>query len=951
MKKGIALACQLISLLGFVFCFRPAAAQYSNWWKQVKTDSSFLQQTGSPCLLVTGDEKSLRLFRVVRFLDAQTAIIERPAASKLHLLNGLNSVSIAPVEWKFAPALFSIAFTSKRPAVFNVRTADTVALRAVLKANNIPVIYTDPWTGTIQFSCSPSFLYAAIVPLPGVVFADMPVKPREEVSIIGYNRSFHGISALDYLLPGANGKNRTVGVKEQKMDATDIDLWKRVKTSTLAAPNTEYHATVIASIIGGAGNSFYDARGIAWGAGFYSSNFSNLFPDDIAALNTAGVTVQNHSYGTVNQQFYGAEAAAYDGQTFANSQLIHVFSAGNRGTDQATEGRYASLPGFANLTGNFKNAKNILTIGAIDNKGFIPAESSAGPLFDGRIAPQLIALGPNGTSDAAAIVSGTIAVLQQVYADSNSQAVPPASLVKAILFNTADDAGRSGPDFKTGYGLVNSYEAVKAVQQKEYDGASVAQGQTWTRTIAVPAGTARVKVTLSWTDTAGTLNNNKAIVNDLDLELVEQATGIIYKPWVLNLAAHADSLVKIATRKRDSLNTAEQISVDLPSPGNYIIRVNGTAISSATVPFHVAFRCDTLNTFRFTSPAHTSDVNRAENANLDIRWRCFVADTNTTGNLYISYDGSLNWVLLKANHKIYTNYYSWPVKDTVSRARLRMQTGFGDFYSAEFVISPVLRPVVDYLCTDSLRISWAKHIYAGSYRIYLLADTAYLKPIQVVTDTFLIMPRIQYPGNVYAVEPILSNAIPASRSVAFDVREQGVRCFYRTLYYDLQDENQLRLVLEISFPAGTDSIYFEQTDISGRLLRTVGGQRSNGISNVYDQLVADPPGGTSYWRARIKMKSGAIVYTEIISVLTSGKKFLLVYPNPAARGNTIVYMLRQGIATSARLQLLDVSGRMVRNYTEMPGEIKTGALPPGVYLYRLMDSSGNLLETGKIILQ
>ena len=245
---------------------------------------------------------------------------------------------------------------------------------------------------------------------------DVRQEPHSEIGVIGYDRSFHGINAVDYSIPGANGKNIVAGIKEQKMEEADLDLYKRVLTSPIAATAVTYHATVIASILGGAGNSFYDGRGIAWGCKFFPSSFDNLFADDTAILNANKVSIQNHSYGTIVQQFYGAEAVSYDAHTWYDRNFAHVFSAGNKGGESATEGQYANIPGYANITGNFKMAKNIITVGAIDNKGNIPLESSAGPLYDGRIAPQLIALGPNGTSDAAAIVGGTIAVMQQVYA-------------------------------------------------------------------------------------------------------------------------------------------------------------------------------------------------------------------------------------------------------------------------------------------------------------------------------------------------------------------------------------------------------------------------------------------------------------------------------------------------------------------------------------------------------
>src|SRR4029079_16041112 len=127
-------------------------------------------------------------------------------------------------------------------------------------------------------------------------------------------------------------------------------------------------------------------------------------------------------------------------------------------------------------------------------------------------------------------------------------------------------------------------------------------------------------------------------------------------------------------------NTAEQISVSLPAPGNYQLNVIGTAVSSSALPFNVAYHTDTLNTFYFTSPQHTSDVNRDEDPDLDIRWSAFIADTNQTGNLYISYDNGINWQLIKASQKISTNVYQWPIKDTSSVAQLKMETYFGNFF-------------------------------------------------------------------------------------------------------------------------------------------------------------------------------------------------------------------------------------------------------------------------------
>ena len=951
-----------IVLLSIFFLQKPAMTQENvkaindSLFKHISDTTSTQFIESRPYYIVQWKNEKPGNAKIIRQLTEKIAIIKVIDLTELDLLKKQNKIAPANDLWKYSSFVqkdLDDKNDNNKTYILIVSGLNTNELLAALERvkDPISILSVDEYSRSVLITCNANSLKNILPRLKEVIFIDRRAEPHSETGIIGYNRSFHGLNTVDYTIPGANGKNIVAGVKEQKMDETDLDLHKRVLTSSLAAPTISNHATVISSIIGGAGNSFYDGRGIAYACKFYSSSFSNLFADDAVILNTNKVTVQNHSYGTVIQQFYGAEAVSYDALSWQNKNFVPVFSAGNQGSSSATSGPYANIPGYANLTGNFKMAKNIITVGAIDNKGNIPAESSAGPLYDGRLAPQIIALGPNGTSDAAAVVSGTVAVMQQVYADSNSQSLPPASLIKAVLYNTAEDAFSKGIDYKTGYGSLNSYTAIRSIQQKEYDGSSLTQGQQWTKIITVPANAAQLKLTLAWTDSVASVNNNKALINDLDLEVQEISSGTIYKPWVLNAIAHIDSLSKLPTRRRDSLNTAEQVSISLPAAGSYLIRVNGTSINTPTIAFNIAYHTDTLNTFSFTSPQHASDVNRAENENLDIRWKTFVADTNQTGNLYISYNSGASWQLLKSAHKVYTNYYQWSIKDTNSSAILKMETLFGDFLSKSFIISKVTKLNIDFICTDSFGLSWNKHVYANAYKIYTLTDSAYLKHILTVADTFTVLRRSVYPSLLYAVEPVLSNSLPAARSIALDITQQGVKCFYKTFYYSLQDQNKLDLILELSAVSYVDSIYFEQVTITGDLIQTNGRIKAINSIQFYDHLVNDVPPGTSYWRAKIKLKSGAFVYTEIISVLTTGKRFILFYPNPAGRNTPLTYVLQQGVPADSRLQLFDITGRLLKSFNEMPGgTIDISTMAPCIIIYKLVSNDNKLLETGKLVI-
>jgi hypothetical protein len=167
---------------------------------------------------------------------------------------------------------------------------------------------------------------------------------------------------------------------------------------------------------------------------------------------------------------------------------------------------------------------------------------------------------------------------------------------------------------------------------------------------------------------------------------------------------------------------------------------------------------------------------------------------------------------------------------------------------------------------------------------------------------------------------VLSNKHPAARSIAIEITVQGVKCFYKTFYYNLFAHNALELVLELGATSYVDSVFFEQVTAGGQLLQTYGGMKVNN-NNTYNQLVGDAPAGNSYWKAKIKLKSGAVLYTEIITVLTSGKKYILFYPNPASGNSLLHYTLQQDLPPGTKLLLFDIMGHLLKDYKEMPGEL------------------------------
>ncbi|HET7641855.1 MAG TPA: S8 family serine peptidase, partial [Ktedonobacteraceae bacterium] len=363
--------------------------------------------------------------------------------------------------------------------------------------------------------------------------------------------------------------------------------------------------------------------------------------DPDAAYQQYNVSVQNHSYGTSIENFYGADAAAYDASAITRASLMHIFSAGNSGTQTSTSGPYANVPGFANVTGSFKMAKNIITVGHMDSVETVLAPSSRGPAYDGRVKPELVAYAEDGSSGAAAIVSGISLSLQQAYRDLHG-VLPSSSLVKAVLLNSADDVGSKGIDFESGYGAANAYKAMLEIQNGEYLTGSIAHGASDLYNVVVPSNTRQLKITLVWNDPPAAANASKALINDLDMELSLPATNESWRPWVLNHFPKTDSLKLLPARKRDSLNNVEQVSVENPTAGDYELRVKGYNVAISPQAYSIAYQLDTLNKFTWFYPTRTDNIfNGRSNV---LRWESTY--NISTGRLEYSRDNGNTWQLI-----------------------------------------------------------------------------------------------------------------------------------------------------------------------------------------------------------------------------------------------------------------------------------------------------------------
>ena len=133
--------------------------------------------------------------------------------------------------------------------------------------------------------------------------------------------------------------------------------------------------------------------------------------------------------------------------------------------------------------------------------------------------------------------------------------------------------------------------------------------------------------------------------------------------------------------------------------------------------------------------------------------------------------------------------------------------------------------------------------------------------------------------------------------------------FYKTLYYNLLDQNKLDLVLELSNAALTDSVSFEQVTGNGQLIKIYGSQKTLAATNIYHQLTEMLDAGITYIRARIRLQNGFSVYTDIIQVLTTGSGKIRFIPiRLAAVNSCIIYCNRVLLQTAGCNYLTSAAG-------------------------------------------
>lgn len=320
----------------------------------------------------------------------------------------------------------------------------------------------------------------------------------------------------------------------------------------------------------------------------------------------AGAHLHTNSWGAAIN-LYETYARSADLFLWEHKDFLAFFANGNAGHEEGSVGTPAT-------------AKNVVSVGATENG--VNAEnmavfSSNGPAADGRIKPTLAAPGVaivsadsdglkesgnsgsiaySGTSMATPAAAGAAALVRQYYLDGYwpfgaANAAfgfePSAALIKATLLSSAQNmtgAYTDGavPSTGQGWGRINLASALHFFPDDNYlaiadVGTGLSTDASWSQRYFA-TGDQFLKVTLVWTDYPGSEGAAKALVNDLDLEVITPA-GATYLGNVFS------SGISVPGGTADRLNVEEQVFLPTFQSGDYTVRVSGYNIPFGPQPF------------------------------------------------------------------------------------------------------------------------------------------------------------------------------------------------------------------------------------------------------------------------------------------------------------------------------------------------------------------------------
>ncbi len=505
---------------------------------------------------------------------------------------------------------------------------------------------------------------------------------------------------------GLNGTNVTVAEWDSGY-ANHSDFIARTIIGDPGEGSNHYHSTHVAGTVLGdgagsaaAGGSAFQWRGMAPNATLATyewpdSGGSEAIDEANHSIVNYGAVLSQNSWGYLITSSvcsllgdYDSFARTYDLITAGigmEPQTV-VFSAGNERSKTAC-GQSTVL--YNTSAGPGAMAKNVITVGAVDKAGGMSSFSSWGPSDDGRIKPEVVAVGVNvkstntntgyttlsGTSMSSPAVTGALALVHEAYKAAHAGNDQNVATDKALLIHTAVDQNNTGPDYSTGFGLVNATKAVAKARADRNSSGLIVQGslsnnENATYSLNVSAGQPFLNITLAWNDYPGTAGAAVTLVNNLDL-IVLNSSGTRSYPWTLDKNQPG---LAAARNQTDSINPQEQVRIDSPPAGSYTIVVSGVSVPQAPQNFTLVLddtqppqwanlTVNVTNNSAFTAGAHQFNATWSDDSLLD--FVLFELDgANNTVQGGITQAGTSTYQFNASSLAGGTHSYRWYANDT-----------------------------------------------------------------------------------------------------------------------------------------------------------------------------------------------------------------------------------------------------------------------------------------------
>lgn len=837
--------------------------------------------------------------------------------------------------WKLSSRLYGSDLVLSNRYTFSIRFKESAHFKSQMQNNEIEVIRVIESARIAIIRTTFNFVKSVLLKNKNIEFIDVVEdKPFEETPIRQYNLELNRINYAKHNYPNLHGENIHISLKENSIFEGDIDLIDKVTLDDYSSKEYTQHAKEMGTLIAGYGNSFHTGEGVVSRAQLVCTDFSSLFAEVSEYYKSYNITVQNHSYGTGIENYYGNESISYDQISMDQPELVHVFSAGNLGDQVSQNGPYAGISGYANLTGTYKQAKNVLVIGSLDSAGNYVEKSSCGPAYDGRIKPELSAFGGEGSSESSALASGCVAMIQNFYLFMSGK-YPTSSLVKGLLIAGADDVNSPGIDFKTGFGSINLNRSLQLLDSGWYLEPLISSNDLYPIQLSVPENVTELKVVLSWIDPPANPENVQALVNDLDMN-IKSPFDVVFYPWILNPFPDENTLNELPVRGEDHLNNVEMISIENPESGIYDINISSNQLSGSSQLFSITYYFKIKDKFEWSFPTASDRLEAGAISNL--RWENSFSEQN--GYLFIRY-GDGDWEEL-GQTDISTRQYKITVKDTSIYAEVKMEFLGVDYISDTFTISSLTKISVENDCEDDLLLSWNRIENTKEYQLYELQYNE-LKPILSTVDTVVKLSKSMFDGHYYAVQPEQSNAKLGLRSYTIDYVSSNKGCYLANFLAFLDVDNFANIQLSINVPQEIQQItilkeFHGETRIFDQFIP---GDKTEFIFKDYDLK----PGRYTY-SSELLLQNGGQILSDSLSFYFIDNKTVIVFPNPAI--DDFVSILND--YPGGILYLSDDNGNLINRYDleSTIDDLDLTGLRKGIYFFRIL-YQGDWINSGKII--